>query len=365
MVTIENMKKIQSVMRLLLKNSVVTKLITFHLSLFTSRASLITFHLSLFTLTALTSCYHQQAQTSDAWVPTEEQMDSISFYTTHHYTQNYNFRVTADTLPLLVQHPSEYVSEMIVDTIAVRKGDILVVADIETLPLDTIDSVWVQVARDQATIGWIHESEMLPRVAPDNPISRFIDFFSDSHVLIMLAIVVVFVAAYLIRVLCRRNAKIVHLNDIPSFYPTLLVLLVSASAVFYSSIQLFAPDSWRHYYYHPTLNPFAVPLHLELFLFSVWAILIVAVAAFDDIRRRLTTTSALVYCLGLLAVCSIDYVLFSVSTLYYIGYPLLALYVGFALWRYFKKSHPRYVCGHCGEPLLSKGTCPHCGAENI
>ena len=314
----------------------------------------------------LSSCYHQQAQTSDAWVPTEEQMDSISFYTTHHYTQNYNFRVTADSLPLLVQHPSEFVSEMIVDTIAVVKNDIIVVADIETLPLDTIDSVWVQVARDQATIGWIHESEMLPRVAPDNPISRFIDFFSDSHLLIMMAIVVVFVAAYVIRVLFRRKAKIVHFNDIPSFYPTLLALLVAASAVFYSSIQLFDPDSWRQYYYHPTLNPFAVPLHLELFLFSVWAIVLVAVAAFDDIRRHLVTTSeALVYCLGLLGVCSIDYVVFSVSTLYYFGYPLLAVYVCFALWRYYKKSRPHFVCGNCGEPLISKGRCPHCGAENV
>jgi len=39
------------------------------------------------------SCYHQEAQTSDAWNLTERQMDSISFYTTHHYTQNYNFIV--------------------------------------------------------------------------------------------------------------------------------------------------------------------------------------------------------------------------------------------------------------------------------
>jgi hypothetical protein len=44
------------------------------------------------------SCYHQESETSDAWIVTEEQMDSISFYTTHHYTQNYNFLVTADSL---------------------------------------------------------------------------------------------------------------------------------------------------------------------------------------------------------------------------------------------------------------------------
>lgn len=320
---------------------------------------------TLVVLAFLCSCYHQQSQTPDAWVPTEEQMDSISFYTTHHYTQNYNFRVTADTLLLIAQHPSEFVSEMLVDTIAVHHGDILVVADIETMSRDTLDSVWVQVARDQATIGWIHESEMLTSVAPDNPISRFIDFFSDSHRLIMLAIIVLVAATYLTWSLSRRNAKIVHLNDIPSPYPTILALLVAAAAVFYSTIQLFDPDSWRHYYYHPTLNPFAVPLHLELFLFTVWALVLMAVAAFDDIRRHLSTSEALVYYVGLAGVCSIDYVVFSVSTLYYIGYPLLAAYTAFALWRYYTKSRPRYTCGNCGVSLRDKGVCPRCGAMNV
>lgn len=316
-------------------------------------------------LVFLTSCYHQLAETPDAWIPTEEQMDSISFYTTHHYTQNYNFMVTADSLLLIAQHPSEFVSEMLVDTFAVCRGDVLVVADIETMPRDTIDSVWVQVARDQATIGWIHESEMLPGVAPDNPISRFIDFFSDSHMLIMLAVVVLVAATYITWFLTRRNAKIVHFNDIPSPYPTILAILVAAAAVFYSTIQLFDPDSWRHYYYHPTLNPFTVPLHLELFLITVWTLLLVAVAAFDDIRRQLTTSEALVYYLGLAGVCSIDYVVFSVSTLYYIGYPLLAAYVAFALWRYYTKSRPRYFCGHCGATMKEKGKCERCGMENV
>ena len=109
----------------------------------------------------LMSCYHQSPETSDAWIVTEEQMDSISFYTTHHYTYNYNFLVTADTLWLVVQQPSELLSEMLVDSVPVVRDDRLVVADIMTLSSDTIDSVWVQVARDQLTIGWIHEQEMV------------------------------------------------------------------------------------------------------------------------------------------------------------------------------------------------------------
>ena len=311
----------------------------------------------------LNSCYHQNPETSDAWIVTEEQMDSISFYTTHHYTQNYNFMVTADSLRLIVQQPSELLSEMLVDTIAVYHDDRLVVADIMSLPSDTVDSVWVQVARDQMTIGWIREKEMLPGVAPDNPISQFIDFFSDTHLLLMLAFWAVVAAIYTIWAL-TRNAKIVHFNDIPSFYPTLLALFVAASAVFYSTIQLAAPDSWRHYYYHPTLNPFAAPLHLSVFIVSVWGLLLISLAAVDDIRRHLSLGETILYGLGLMGVCAINYVVFSISTLYYIGYPLLILYAYLAIRQYVHKSRAAYFCGRCGEKLYHKGVCPHCGAIN-
>lgn len=43
----------------------------------------------------LTACYNHGPQTPDAWDLTEKQLDSISFFTTHHYTQNYNFVVNA------------------------------------------------------------------------------------------------------------------------------------------------------------------------------------------------------------------------------------------------------------------------------
>lgn len=315
---------------------------------------------------ALTSCYRNQVPTTDAWVPTEEQMDSISFYTTHHYTQNYNFLVTADSLRLIAQLPEEAVSGLLVDTVTVYHGDPLVVADIMILPSDTIDSVWVQMARDQSTIAWVHETDLLKACSPDNPISRFIDFFSDIHLLIMLAVIVLAAALLVVRQLYRHNAMIVHLRDIDSFYPTLLCLLVAAAAVFYSTIQVESPDSWRHFYYHPTLNPFAVPLHLEMFLFSVWAILIVTVAALYDIFRQLPTSQALLYTTGLAAVCSLCYIVFSVTTLwhYLVGYPLLLLYAAFALWRYIRFARTPYSCGQCGLPLHERGQCPRCHAIN-
>ena len=303
--------------------------------------SFIIYHLSF-----SVACYNRGPITPDAWNLTEQQLDSISFYTTHHYTQNYNFIVTSDSLVVFAQQPEAMPIPEVFSSLhgaadsslftlhsSLFKGERIVVADIMTVPSDTIDSIWVKVARDQLTFGWIHENELLAKVSPDDPISQFIDFFSDVHLLVFLAFCVVIVAAYGVRRLMRRGAKIVHFNDIPSFYPTTLCLLVASSAVLYSSIQLFGPESWRHFYYHPSLNPFGMPLHLGLFVSSVWAIVIVAIATVDDVTKHLPLGSAILYLGGLLAVCAVDYVIFSITTLYYIGYPLLIAYYIFALRR--------------------------------
>ena len=316
------------------------------------------------TLLLLASCYNQGQQTPDAWDLTQKQLDSISFYTTHHYTQDYNFLVRADSMAIIKQLPAEALSDRPVDTLMVYRGQHLVVADITTVPADTIDSIWVKVARDQDTFGWIHEHDMLTAVSPDDPISEFIDFFSDAHLLIFLGVVVLVGAVYVIRKLNNRQAKLVHFNDIPSFYPTLLCLLVATAAMLYSSIQLFDPEKWRHFYYHPTLNPYAVPPILGFFLVSLWTMLIVAIAVVDDVRRLLPFADALLYLLGLGAMCAVVYIIFSVFTLYYIGYPLYVAYVVFALWCYFRRPRPRFQCGRCGALLYDKGTCPHCGALN-
>ena len=199
----------------------------------------------------LMSCYNHRQRTPDAWDLTKQQIDSISFSTTHHYSQNYNFVVTTGSLPL-----SDALPDMVFDTIYVTRGERVVVAEIATVPADSVDSIWVKVARDQITQGWIRESELLKGVSPDDPISEFIDVFSDNHLLIFLALCAVVGGAYAMRRLLRRNAYIVHFNDIDSFYPTLLCLLVASSATLYASIQMFGPESWRHYYFHPSLNPF-------------------------------------------------------------------------------------------------------------
>ena len=265
----------------------------------------------VFCLLFLTACYNRGQQSPDAWDLTEHQLDSISFSTTHHYTQNYNFMVTANRLPL-----ADALPDMAFDTLYVVRGDRVVVADIQKVPADTIDSVWVKVAHDQITQGWIRESELLQGVSPDDPISQFIDVFSNTHLLVFMAICVLVGSAYAMRKLLRRRAYIVHFHDIDSAYPAMLCVLIAMSATLYASIQMFGAESWRHYYFHPSLNPFGLPLHLGLFVASVWAIIIVGVAALDDVRRRLTGSDAMLYLAGLSAVCAVDYVVFSLFTLY-------------------------------------------------
>lgn len=316
-------------------------------------------------LPGLSSCYHQQPKTSDAYVQySERQRDSLSFSSTHHYTNNFNFIVKADSLVLFQQQPEEVVSRMETDSLSVKHHDRLVVADIRILPNDSIDSVWVQVARDQETFGWIHESKLIPNVVPDDPISQFISTFSDVHLLIFLIVICFIGSCYLMRRLLKKKAYIVHFRDVDSFYPTLLALLVAASATLYASIQLFAPEMWRHFYFHPTLNPFSVPLILGIFLASVWAMLIVGLAAADDIRHLLPVGEAVTYMLGLAAVCAVNYIVFSITTLYYVGYALLALYAYYAVRLYLRRSHTVYVCGNCGALMHQKGRCPQCGALN-
>jgi len=118
----------------------------------------------------------------------------------------------------------------------------------------------------------------------------------------------------------------VHFNDIDTPYPTALALTVATSAVLYASIQNFAPQLWRHFYFHPTLNPLIAPLPIGIFLASCWAIVIVGLAAVDEVRKRLSATDTLVYLCGLAGVCVINYIVFTFTTTYYVGYLLLAAY---------------------------------------
>ncbi len=298
------------------------------------------------------------------WHGSANRVDSFAFRVKHHYSQGFNFVVRADSLMLIRQQPEEAVNNLATDSFAVNKGKSLVVADIRIIPNDSIDSVWVQIATENFAFGWIREGRLLKKVDPDDPISQFISMFSNTHLIIFLVVISLISVGYLMRKILKRNAKIVHFNDINSFYPTLLAIIVAASATFYASIQLFAPETWREFYFHPSLNPFSQPMLLNVFLVLVWAMLIIAIAAFDDIRRLLKSGDAVLYMCGLAAVCAVNYIVFSVLTLYFIGYALLLVYIYYSIRVWLRRHSDTYLCGNCGMRLHRKGRCPHCGIIN-
>jgi len=147
----------------------------------------------------------------------------------------------------------------------------------------------------------------------------------------------------------RKRFHIVHFDDIGSCYPTLLCLTLSGAATLYASMQNFVPDTWTEFYFHPTLNPFGLPFILGLFVASVWLIVILAIASVEDVCRQLPFQEAMLYLFALLGVCAGCYLFFSLTTLYYLGYPFFLFYVGWALWRYFRYARCPYVCGRWGQ----------------
>ena len=91
----------------------------------------------------VTGCYHKPDARPHAQndTLTVEQMDSITFALTHHYSHNYNFVVSADSLMLTRQMPEEAVSDLPTDSFAINRDETLAVADIIIMPNDTVDSV--------------------------------------------------------------------------------------------------------------------------------------------------------------------------------------------------------------------------------
>lgn len=303
-------------------------------------------------------------QDDAAAIDSGAERETYEFFKNHHYAQNYNFVVKSDSIVLLRQLPEEFLGNLPTDSFAICHGSRLVVVDYKILQNDHVDSIWIQVARDQNSFGWTRETTLLRNVVPDDPISQFISTFSDTHLLVFLIIISIIAISYLFRKIRRKNAKVVHFNDIDSFYPTLLAISVASAATFYSSIQMFSPDTWRHFYFHPSLNPFAVPTMLSVFLASVWAIVIMAIAAVEDVYHKLSPAHATLYLSGLAAVCSANYIIFSITTLYYIGYPLLLIYIAYTIKLYTYNNFYLYTCGKCGAKLQQKGVCPKCGAVN-
>lgn len=311
--------------------------------------------LLLFFLSFLVSCQYPAPMpiSSDTSVATK---DSIHFLMERHYDLNSNFEVTSDSL-MLQQLP-------LVDVLPVYKGEKLVVAEFMVQPADSVDSVWVKVARDQETMGWVHEKELLKKVVPVDSVSQFIHLFSSSHTVAFLLVLALFGAWYLHRAVRRKKLQLIWLSDIDSIFPTILSLLMATAATLYTSIQHFVPATWQQFYYNPSLNPFELPFILAIFMVNVWAIILVGLATLDDLFQQTRVETAFFYLLGLMSYCIFLYLFFTVTTYYYIGYPCLLVYAVWCFRRMVRTARYAFCCGHCGAKMKAKGTCPHCGVMN-
>lgn len=271
------------------------------------------------------------------------------------YALSSNFEVEADTLWL---HQLPFM-----DSVPVVKGNQLVVAEFDVHPQDSLDSIWVKVARDQETIGWIQEHELLEHIVPVDPISRFIHLFSSSHALPFFLVMAVFFLWFVYRAIRKKQIKLIGLNDIDSVFPVTLSLLMAMAATLYNSIQHFVPETWMHYYYDPTLNPFGVPFILGLFIVCVGLILLVGVAMLDDLFHQAKLEVAFFYLLGLASYCIFLYIFFTYVWVY-AAYVCLIAYMVWCVDRLRKSDKYPYACGACGAKMRTKGVCPHCGALN-
>lgn len=252
-----------------------------------------------------------------------QQVDSVVFRLTHHYSENFNFVVKADSLILL---PRE--GDQITDTCRVYRNDIIAVAAIKTIQGDSVDSVWVKVASNQTTMGWISEHELLQNTTPDDPISEMLYALSNSRAVWMSALVALGIIAIIIgRRKKHKKQNLLRFNELVSPYPPLFLILVAVMASLYASVQNFVPEFWQEYYFHPTLNPLILPSLMATLVVLMWLVIITFIAILDEIYHHLYIVQGLAYIAELLGLAMLIYLIVSWTTLHYFGYLLLAILI--------------------------------------
>lgn len=266
---------------------------------------------------------------------TPQQKDSLIFRLIHHYTDNFNFLVKADTLTLL---PRE--GDLIQDTCRVVRGDLIAVAEIRSIPGDSIDSIWVKVAHDQMTMGWIPEHELLQGAIPNDDISQLLNAMTNSRAFWMSALLLFGICAYLLHQGESRQLYLLKFNEMKSIYPFLFLALVAIMASVYATVQNFTPEYWQEYYYHPVLTPCGLPFIMSMLVCLVWLVIVVFIAVLDEVYHHFYFIPGMAYIFELLGLAMFVYLAISWTTLWYFGYLLLPLFIAMLVWA-FKK----YVIG--------------------
>ncbi len=260
---------------------------------------------------------------------TPQQADSLRFRLSHHYSENFNFVVKVDSLTLI---PREV--DMILDTCKVYYDDVIVVASIKTVPGDSIDSVWVKVAHDQFTMGWIPERELLKGAIPDDSISEMLYVLTGSRGFWMSAMVFLGVIGFLLRRGKVKKLQILRFDEMDSFYPLLFLTAVAVMASLYASVQNFVPEYWQEYYYHPTLNPLQLPALMASLVVLLWLVIILYIAVVDEVYHNFYVVPGMAYLFELTGLGMVIYLVVSWTTLCYVGYVIAPVLVCAGWWMY-------------------------------
>ncbi|MBP5522824.1 MAG: hypothetical protein J6X74_01200, partial [Bacteroidaceae bacterium] len=256
------------------------------------------------------------------------QRDSLIFRLSHHYTINSNFVVKADSIMLI---PRE--GDVGIDTCYVKEGSLIAVAAIT----DRVDTVWIKVAHDQDTMGWIAENELLKHTSPDDPISEILYALSGSRGIWMSILAAIGLGAFFIRRGKNRKLKLVRWDQMQSPYPNMLLALIALMATVYSSVQNFIPEYWQEYYFHPSLNPLVLPPIMAMLVILVWLVIITFLTVIDEVYHNFDIIDGATYIFELLGVGMIIYLAVSWTTLIYIGYLLLPVLMHFLHATYTKQ----------------------------
>ncbi|MBQ9177147.1 MAG: U32 family peptidase [Bacteroidaceae bacterium] len=280
---------------------------------------------------------------------TQAQADSLNFRLSHHYTNNFNFVVKTDSLPLLTSEPilsSQNAEQKPEDAYTyVVRGDIVAVANI----IMNGDTAMIKVARDQITMGWIPEPQLLAGTTPNDTISILIDRLARYRFLWMT--VMALFSLLCLRMRAKGQGRISKSFD--TFYPSLLIMLVSVMACLYASIQMWAPEFWQEYYFHPTFNPLNLPPALAALVSLVWLIVVVMLALMLEVYKHLDFMDGLRLMMQTLGLSMLAYLLVAFTTRIYIGYIILPVIITLLTIHVVKSTkHINYI-NHSSKPIVN------------
>ncbi len=246
-----------------------------------------------------------------------QQIDSLVFRLTHHYSINFNFVVKADSIMLIPREGD------VGDTCYVKDGELIAVAAIS----NHIDTLWVKVAHDQRTMGWIAESELLKHSSPDDPISEILYALSGSRGIWMSILAAIGLSAFFVKQRKNNRMRLFSLEQMQSPYPSMFLALIAVMAVLYSSVQNFVPEYWQEYYFHPSLNPLMLPPLMATLVVCVWLLIITFIAVCDEVYHHFDVLDGAIYIFELLGIGMIVYLAVSWTTIIFIGYLLAPVFL--------------------------------------